>query len=72
MTWQGKECRFTLHYDNGFTLLDASDDMSNHVKQKAAAVWRHSFERLRGSADDGIRLLWLDFGDEGGEQVRVL
>ena len=73
VTWQGKDCRFTLHYDTGFSLLDGSAELGNHVTQKplSAALWRYSFEKLRGSSDDGMRLLWLDFGDDGGEQVRA-
>lgn len=32
-------------------------------------LWRRSFDKLRMSADDGARLLWLDFGGEDGEIV---
>lgn len=32
-------------------------------------LWAQPFDRLRGSADDGNRLLWLDFGDDEGEVV---
>lgn len=32
-------------------------------------LWRRSFDKLKMSADDGARLLWLDFGGEDGEIV---
>ena len=67
MTWQNQECRLTLHFENGFTLSEAKpiDD-----GRRAHIMWHHPFEKLRVSADDGVRLLWLDFGDEG-EQVKL-
>lgn len=34
-------------------------------------LWRRSFDKLKMSADDGARLLWLDFGGEDGEIVSV-
>ena len=67
VTWQNQECRLTLHYDNGFTLADSrSADDSN--PRKSQILWHYPYEKLRMSADDSSRLLWLDFGEEG-EQV---
>lgn len=60
-TWQGQPCQLLLHYESGFTLLDASEQQ----------LWSYPFERLRSSSDDTTRLLWLDFGSED-EQVRFL
>lgn len=34
-------------------------------------LYRYPFERLKMSADDGIRNLYLDFGGPEGELVRV-
>lgn len=34
-------------------------------------IWSYPFERLKGSADDGQRLLYLDFGQEDGEMVSI-
>ena len=62
--WQGQECRLTMHYENGFTLADMRTDDS----RKTTVIWHFPYEKLRMSADDGMRLLWLDFGEEG-EQV---
>ena len=57
----------TLHYDNGFTLTSATMDDNS---KKAPVLWHFPYEKLRMSADDGMRLLWLDFGEDG-EQVRI-
>lgn len=35
----------------------------------AKALWSFAFDKLKGSADDGHRLLYLDFGSEEGEIV---
>ncbi len=55
-----------MHYENGFTLADMRMDDS----RKTTVIWHFPYEKLRMSADDGMRLLWLDFGEEG-EQVRT-
>lgn len=34
-------------------------------------LWSYPFERLKGSADDGQRMLYLDFGQEDGEMVSI-
>jgi len=64
--WQGQTCSLVIHYENGFTLLDASD---NKDLSKPNIHWNHPFEKLRMTADDGSRLVWLDFGEDG-EQAR--
>ncbi|XP_063232854.1 beta-1-syntrophin isoform X2 [Bacillus rossius redtenbacheri] len=61
--WQGKPAQLVLHYENGFTLYEAATQTNREPK----VLWKFSFERLRMSADDGARLLWLDFGGEEGE-----
>jgi hypothetical protein len=65
--WQGQSCCLVLHYENGFTLVDLSRG-GGALSTKPAIVWSHPFEKLRMSADDGSRLVWLDFGEDG-EQV---
>ena len=60
--WQSKKCRLTLHYENGFTLT------SSHLPDEAGKThiyWHYPYEKLRTSSDDGNRLLWLDFGEDG-------
>jgi len=80
-TWHGyPNCRLTLHYENGFTLTTDSDgivenggatDPSRGGTVTQTILWHYPFEKLQMSSDDGRRLLWLDFGDEG-EQVYTL
>lgn len=68
MTWQSQETRLTIHYENGFTLTDARSGID--TTGKSQTLWSFPFDRLKMSADDGQRLLWLDFGGEEGEQVQ--
>ena len=67
MTWHGQDARLTIHFENGFTLADARAGDSSG---QAQILWFFPFERLKMSADDGQRMLWLDFGGDEGEQVR--
>jgi len=60
--WQAQKCSLVIHYENGFTLLDSAD---NSDLSKPNILWNHPFEKLRMSADDGSRLVWLDFGEDG-------
>jgi len=39
------------------------------TRREPRTLWKFPFERLRMSADDGARLLWLDFGGDEGEMV---
>lgn len=63
-TINGQEVRFTVHYENGFTISKENGGSSS-------ILYRYPFERLKMSADDGIRNLYLDFGGPEGELVRV-
>jgi len=77
-TWHGRRnCRLTLHYENGFTLTADTDGIvengggggdSSRGAVAQTILWHYPFEKLQMSSDDGRRLLWLDFGDDG-EQV---
>lgn len=55
--WQGQPAQLVLHYEEGFSLLEAPG-----LARDPKLLWNFPFERLRSSADDGTRLLWLDFG----------
>lgn len=70
VTWQSQETRLTIHYENGFTLTDARSGID--TSGRSQILWSFPFDRLKMSADDGQRLLWLDFGGDEGEQVRKL
>ncbi len=49
--------------ERGFTLLEGG------LGQAAKAIWTFAFDKLKGSADDGNRLLYLDFGGDDAEIV---
>nr|CAD7202139.1 unnamed protein product [Timema douglasi]CAD7409202.1 unnamed protein product [Timema poppensis] len=61
--YQGQPAQLVLHYENGFTLQEGNIAPGREPR----TLWKFPFERLRMSADDGARLLWLDFGGEEGE-----
>ncbi|CAE1332071.1 Beta-2-syntrophin,Alpha-1-syntrophin,Beta-1-syntrophin,Syntrophin-1 [Acanthosepion pharaonis] len=58
--WNRQETKLQVHYENGFTLVKDDELAKNSI------LWHYPFEKLRMTADDGHRLLWLDFGE--GEQ----
>ncbi|KAK6630849.1 hypothetical protein RUM44_003019 [Polyplax serrata] len=64
--YQGQPCQLILHYENGFKLIERTSGMSS-LGRDTRVLWAYPFEKLRASADDGNRLLWLDFGSEDGE-----
>ncbi|XP_066874764.1 beta-2-syntrophin isoform X2 [Kogia breviceps] len=59
-TLNGQEVRLTVHYESGFTI-------SRENGGSSSILYRYPFERLKMSADDGIRNLYLDFGGPEGE-----
>lgn len=52
-----------VHLERGFSLLEGG------LGPTAKAIWTFAFDKLKGSADDGQRLLYLDFGGDEGEIV---
>lgn len=58
-------CQLKVHYENGFTLTELPKSETDQPK----VLWQCPYTQLRTSADDGNRLLWLDFGSEEGEKV---
>lgn len=60
--WKGRPAQLVIHYENGFTLLEAGTG--------SRTLWRYPFDRLKNSSDDGKRFLWLDFG--AGEESDVV
>lgn len=61
-TLDGQEVQLSIHYEGGFTI--SRDEPGSSV------LFRYPYERLKMSADDGIRTLYLDFGGPEGELVR--
>ncbi|XP_010882396.1 beta-2-syntrophin [Esox lucius] len=59
-----QDVRLTLHYEKGFTVTREPGEPAG-----GAVLFRYPFEKLKMSADDGIRNLYLDFGGPEGEMV---
>lgn len=68
-----------IHYEKGFSVLadpKAVDGEDSATKALNASVnpqvlLSYSFEKLKMSSDDGIRILFLDFGGKEGEIVSM-
>ncbi|NWS34557.1 SNTB2 protein, partial [Polioptila caerulea] len=58
-TLGGQEVQLSIHYEGGFTI--SRDEPGSSV------LFLYPYERLKMSADDGIRTLYLDFGGPEGE-----
>ncbi|CAF98933.1 unnamed protein product, partial [Tetraodon nigroviridis] len=65
-TLNRQEVRLTLHYEKGFTVTREPADLTG-----GAVLFRYPYEKLKMSADDGIRNLYLDFGGPEGEMVSL-
>lgn len=63
-TLNRQDVRLTLHYEKGFTVTREPVDPAG-----GAVLYRYPYEKLKMSADDGIRNLYLDFGGPEGEMV---
>lgn len=62
--YQGQDCRLVIHYERGFSVITDRDESS-----LAQPLFSYPFENLKMSADDGVRILYLDFGGNEGEIV---
>lgn len=65
-TYRNQECRLTIHYDNGFSISTESQEGAF-----PKTIIQSPYEKLKMSSDDGIRMLYLDFGGKEGEIVSV-
>lgn len=63
-TLNRQDVRLTLHYEKGFTVTREPAEPTG-----GAVLFRYPYEKLKMSADDGIRNLYLDFGGPEGEMV---
>uniref|UniRef100_H9GF13 Syntrophin beta 1 n=1 Tax=Anolis carolinensis TaxID=28377 RepID=H9GF13_ANOCA len=61
-TYKNQECRLTIHYDHGFSLTTEPQDGAF-----PKTILQFPYEKLKMSSDDGIRMLYLDFGGKEGE-----
>lgn len=62
-SWNGKECTLGVHIDEGFTLFTEEMGVRKRI------LLQHPFEHLRMSSDDGVRMMFLDFGGPEAEIV---
>ncbi|KAK1796412.1 hypothetical protein P4O66_009466, partial [Electrophorus voltai] len=60
-TWNGQSCMLSVHIDNGFSLFTEEAGLRRHI------LLQQPFERLRMSSDDGVRMIFLDFGGPEAE-----
>ncbi|XP_016337688.1 beta-1-syntrophin-like [Sinocyclocheilus anshuiensis] len=60
--YQAQDCRLVIHYERGFSVIADGEDSS-----VAQPLFSYPFEKLKMSADDGVRILYLDFGGNEGE-----
>ncbi|KAE8576638.1 hypothetical protein XENTR_v10004268 [Xenopus tropicalis] len=62
-TWGGNECALSIHIDQGFTLFTEEPGLNKVIH------FHQPFEKLRMSSDDGVRILYLEFGNPEAELV---
>ncbi|CAL8248446.1 unnamed protein product [Lota lota] len=66
--YMGQECRLVVHYEQGFSVLaEPHPGPAGSGDEGRTALLAYAFEKLRMSSDDGIRMLFLDFGGKEGE-----
>ncbi|XP_057690576.1 beta-1-syntrophin [Corythoichthys intestinalis] len=71
----GQECRLVIDYEQGFSVLaehklrdsENGDEGRRHTPTKKRVLLSYPYEKLRMSSDDGVRMLFLDFGGKEGE-----
>ncbi|XP_053742980.1 beta-1-syntrophin isoform X3 [Synchiropus splendidus] len=75
----GQECRLVIHYEQGFSVLadpkhedaeteeEVEEDRGAVTPTKPTVLLSYPYEKLKMSSDDGIRMLFLDFGGKEGE-----
>uniref|UniRef100_A0A8C9IF25 Beta-1-syntrophin n=1 Tax=Piliocolobus tephrosceles TaxID=591936 RepID=A0A8C9IF25_9PRIM len=61
-TYKNQECRLTIHYENGFSITTEPQEGAF-----PKTIIQSPYEKLKMSSDDGIRMLYLDFGGKDGE-----
>lgn len=77
--YQGQECRLVIHYEQGFSVLadptlgdrEEVEERGAHTPTRPRVLLSYPYEKLKMSSDDGVRMLFLDFGGKEGEIVSV-
>lgn len=73
--YQSQECRLVIHYEKGFSVLadpklgdrEDGEERGAHTPTRPRVLLSYPYEKLKMSSDDGVRLLFLDFGGKEGE-----
>ncbi|XP_075438426.1 beta-1-syntrophin [Ascaphus truei] len=61
-TYKSQECRLIINYEHGFSITAEAQDGTF-----SKPVAQYPYEKLRMSSDDGVKILYLDFGGKDGE-----
>lgn len=61
-TYKNQACCLTIHYENGFSITTEPQEGAF-----PKTILQSPYEKLKMSSDDGIRMLYLDFGGKDGE-----
>ncbi|XP_067458169.1 beta-1-syntrophin [Thunnus thynnus] len=73
--YRGQECRLVIHYEQGFSVLaepklgdgENGEERGTHTPTRPRVLLSYPYEKLKMSSDDGVRMLFLDFGGKEGE-----
>ncbi|XP_078109510.1 beta-1-syntrophin [Sander vitreus] len=70
--YQSQECRLVIHYEQGFSVLadpklGDGEERGAHTPTTPRVLLSYPYEKLKLSSDDGVRMLFLDFGGKEGE-----
>ena len=68
-----------IHYEQGFSVLadpkledgQSGEERGAHTPTRPRVLLSYPYEKLKMSSDDGVRMLFLDFGGKEGEIVSV-
>lgn len=77
--YRGQECRLVIHYEQGFSVLadpkladgENGEERGARTPTRPRVLLSYPYEKLKMSSDDGVRMLFLDFGGKEGEIVSV-
>ncbi|XP_068180702.1 beta-1-syntrophin [Antennarius striatus] len=74
--YMGQECRLVIHYEQGFCVMagpsllrerENGEERGAHTPTRPRVLLSYPYEKLKMSSDDGVRMLFLDFGGKEGE-----
>ncbi|GLD56508.1 beta-1-syntrophin [Lates japonicus] len=73
--YRGQECRLVIHYEQGFSVLadpkladgENGEERGARTPTRPRVLLSYPYEKLKMSSDDGVRMLFLDFGGKEGE-----